>query len=188
MGDEFQLRLLGNYIRYNWSIHRMADPDSVSSAFISGNLPLTATAMAPIISALSPKEEENVKEVLGMRCRAACRPYLQGKNSFLKLSLCRFHRVCNRTDDIHGMGMSAEEKENDGMHTGIVRQSHVLTDLSDTMENRDKAREIYIKQRELFIQEEREKKEEAAKDKAWMREKAGLPPQTGTPPQSQPST
>jgi len=86
------------------------------------------------------------------------------------------------------MGMSAEEKENDGMHTGIVRQSHVLTDLSDTMENRDKAREIYIKQRELFIQEEREKKEEAAKDKAWMREKAGLPPQTGTPPQSQPST
>src|SRR5579871_5629221 len=34
--------------------------------------------MAPSISALSPKEEENVKEVLGMRCRAACRPYLQG--------------------------------------------------------------------------------------------------------------
>ena len=35
-------------------------------------------AMPPSISALSPKEEENVKEVLGMRCRAACRPYLQG--------------------------------------------------------------------------------------------------------------
>jgi hypothetical protein len=34
--------------------------------------------MAPSISALSPKEEENVKEVLGMRCRAACRPYLEG--------------------------------------------------------------------------------------------------------------
>ena len=39
--------------------------------------------MAPIISALSPKEEENVKEVLGMRCRAACRPYLQGKIALL---------------------------------------------------------------------------------------------------------
>jgi hypothetical protein len=35
-------------------------------------------AMPPSISALSPKEEENVKEVLGMRCRAACRPYLEG--------------------------------------------------------------------------------------------------------------
>ena len=34
--------------------------------------------MPPSIAALSPKEEENVKEVLGMRCRAACRPYLQG--------------------------------------------------------------------------------------------------------------
>jgi hypothetical protein len=55
------------------------------------------------------------------------------------------------------------------------------------MENRDKAREIYIKQRELFIQEENEKKEEAAKDKAWMREKAGLPPQTQPQSQSQPS-
>jgi hypothetical protein len=46
------------------------------------------------------------------------------------------------------------------------------------MENRDKAREIYIKQRELFHKEEVEKREEAAKDKAWMREKAGLPKQT----------
>ena len=46
------------------------------------------------------------------------------------------------------------------------------------MENRDKARDIYIKQRELFHLEEQAKKEEAAKDKAWMREKAGLPPQT----------
>jgi len=55
------------------------------------------------------------------------------------------------------------------------------------MENRDKAREIYIKQRELFIQEENEKKEEAAKDKAWMREKAGLPPQNQPQSQSQPS-
>ena len=45
------------------------------------------------------------------------------------------------------------------------------------MENRDKAREIYIKQRELFYNEEQEKRKEAAKDKAWMREKAGLPPQ-----------
>ena len=53
-----------------------------------------------------------------------------------------------------------------------------MADGSDTMENRDKAREIYIKQRELFHQEELEKKEEAAKDKAWMREKAGLPAQT----------
>jgi hypothetical protein len=35
-------------------------------------------AMPPSISALSPKEEENVKQVLGMRCRAACRPYLEG--------------------------------------------------------------------------------------------------------------
>ena len=42
------------------------------------------------------------------------------------------------------------------------------------MENRDKAREIYLKQRELFHREEFDKKEEAAKDKAWMREKAGL--------------
>jgi hypothetical protein len=49
------------------------------------------------------------------------------------------------------------------------------------MENRDKAREIYIKQRELFHAEEQEKKEEAAKDKAWMREKAGLPAQNKTP-------
>ena len=42
------------------------------------------------------------------------------------------------------------------------------------MENRDKAREIYLKQRELFHREEFDKKEEAAKDKAWMPEKAGL--------------
>ena len=49
------------------------------------------------------------------------------------------------------------------------------------MENRDKAREIYIKQRELFHSEEKERKEEAAKDKAWMREKAGLPAQNQTP-------
>jgi len=53
-----------------------------------------------------------------------------------------------------------------------------LSNSSDTMENRDKARDIYIKQRELFHQEEQAKKEEAAKDKAWMREKAGLPAQT----------
>ena len=46
------------------------------------------------------------------------------------------------------------------------------------MENRDKAREIYMKQRDLFHLEEKEKREEAAQDKAWMREKAGLPPQT----------
>jgi len=45
------------------------------------------------------------------------------------------------------------------------------------MENRDRAREIYIQQRELFRQEEREQREEEAKDKAWMREKAGLPAQ-----------
>jgi len=45
------------------------------------------------------------------------------------------------------------------------------------MENRDKAREIYIHQRELFHKEEQEKKENAAKDKAWMREQAGLPTQ-----------
>jgi len=49
------------------------------------------------------------------------------------------------------------------------------------MENRDKARDIYIKQRELFHNEELDKKEEAAKDKAWMRDKAGLPVQTKTP-------
>jgi len=46
------------------------------------------------------------------------------------------------------------------------------------MENRDKAREIYIKQRDLILQEKMLEKEEAAKDKAWMREKAGLPAQT----------
>jgi len=46
------------------------------------------------------------------------------------------------------------------------------------MENRDKAREIYVKQRELVLEEKRMEKEEAAKDKAWMREKAGLPAQT----------
>jgi hypothetical protein len=46
------------------------------------------------------------------------------------------------------------------------------------MENRDKAREIYVKQRELIHQEEKDKKDEAAKDKAWMREQAGLPAQT----------
>jgi len=51
-------------------------------------------------------------------------------------------------------------------------------DDSDTMENRDKAREIYIKQRDLILQEKMLEKEEAAKDKAWMREKAGLPAQT----------
>ena len=34
--------------------------------------------MPPVLAALSPKEEENVREVLAMRCRAACRPYLQG--------------------------------------------------------------------------------------------------------------
>ena len=55
-----------------------------------------------------------------------------------------------------------------------------LTDGSDTMENRDKAREIYIKQRDLILEEKTKEKEEAAKDKAWMREKAGLPAQTQT--------
>jgi Cytochrome c oxidase biogenesis protein Cmc1 like len=34
--------------------------------------------MPPSLAALSPKEEENVREVLAMRCRAACRPYIQG--------------------------------------------------------------------------------------------------------------
>ena len=48
------------------------------------------------------------------------------------------------------------------------------------MENRDKAREIYIKQRDLILEEKTKEKEEAAKDKAWMREKAGLPAQTQT--------
>ena len=76
------------------------------------------------------------------------------------------------------MGLSTETETNDGMYTGIVSNSRCVVDNSDTMENRDKAREIYIKQRELFHQEELEKKEEAAKDKAWMREKAGLPAQT----------
>ena len=37
-----------------------------------------AGAMPRALAALSPKEEENVREVLAMRCRAACRPYLQG--------------------------------------------------------------------------------------------------------------
>jgi hypothetical protein len=46
------------------------------------------------------------------------------------------------------------------------------------MENRDKAREIYIQQRDNFEAEAREKREEEAKDKAWMRQKAGLPAQT----------
>jgi hypothetical protein len=46
------------------------------------------------------------------------------------------------------------------------------------MNNADKARDIYIEQRELFHQDEVETKEEAAKDKAWIREKAGLPRQT----------
>ena len=45
------------------------------------------------------------------------------------------------------------------------------------MENKDKAREIYIQQRDLFHEEEKEKRDEAAKDKAWLREKAGLPSQ-----------
>lgn len=75
------------------------------------------------------------------------------------------------------MGMSAKTKANDGMHRSIVLNVIIVADNSDTMENRDKAREIYIKQRELFHQEELDKKEEAAKDKAWMREKAGLPAQ-----------
>jgi len=74
--------------------------------------------------------------------------------------------------------MSTETETNDGMYTGIVSNSKYIADDSDTMENRDKAREIYIKQRELFHQDELDKKEEAAKDKAWMREKAGLPAQT----------
>jgi hypothetical protein len=46
------------------------------------------------------------------------------------------------------------------------------------MENRDKARDIYIQQRELIHDEKKAEKEEAAKDKAWMRQKAGLPAQT----------
>ena len=53
-------------------------------------------------------------------------------------------------------------------------------DDSDSMANADKARDIYIQQRELFHQDDVEKKEEAAKDKAWFREKAGLPPQTNS--------
>ena len=86
--------------------------------------------------------------------------------------------MCNRPDNIDGMGMSTETETNDGMYTSIVSNSKHIVNDSDTMENRDKAREIYIKQRELFHQEELEKKQDAANDKAWMREKAGLPAQT----------
>ena len=133
--------------------------------------------MPPAISALSPKEEENVKEVLGMRCRAACQT-IPTRLIYEIPRLCRLYRLCNRTNNLDGMGMSTETETNDGMYTSIVSTSRYIADVSDTMENRDKAREIYIKQRELFHQEELEKKEEAAKDKAWMREKAGLPAQT----------
>jgi len=41
--------------------------------------PTTSEPMPRALAALSPKEEENVREVLAMRCRAACRPYLQGR-------------------------------------------------------------------------------------------------------------
>jgi hypothetical protein len=60
----------------------------------------------------------------------------------------------------------------------VFRHHPVFSDGSDTMENRDKAREIYIQQRENFEAEAREKREEEAKDKAWMRQQAGLPAQT----------
>lgn len=93
-------------------------------------------------------------------------------------SLCRLHGLRHGTNHFNGMGMSTETKTNDGMYTSIVLPLVTISDVSDTMENRDKAREIYIKQRELFHQEELDNKEEAAKDKAWMREKAGLPAQT----------
>ena len=55
--------------------------------------PTSTTAMPPSISALSPKEEENVKEVLGMRCRAACRPYLEGM-SLSEIFLTRDFTEC----------------------------------------------------------------------------------------------
>jgi len=51
--------------------HHPTTKNQVKEACLQGSMP-------PSISALSPREEENVKEVLGMRCRAACRPYLQG--------------------------------------------------------------------------------------------------------------
>jgi hypothetical protein len=79
--------------------------------------------------------------------------------------------------------MSTETTTDAGMHQSIV-YAHcckAIADDSDTMENRDKAREIYIQQRELFLQEEREKREEKAKDKAWIREKAGLANQLKNP-------
>jgi len=91
--------------------------------------------------------------------------------------LRRLHGLRNWTNNFNGMGMSTETNTNDGMYTSIVLPLISISDVSDTMENRDKAREIYIKQRELFHQEVLDKKEEAAKDKAWMREKAGLPAQ-----------
>jgi hypothetical protein len=101
--------------------------------------------MAPTISALSPKEEENVKEVLGMRCRAACRPYLQGpplpptqfifplfplsspshatRLPLLSLADNRLHRLRNRKNNLHGLGLSSKTQTHDGMYTSIVPSS-----------------------------------------------------------------
>jgi len=55
-----------------------ADYPIVCDSYSESRQQRVVRAMPPSISALSPKEEENVKEVLGMRCRAACRPYLEG--------------------------------------------------------------------------------------------------------------
>jgi hypothetical protein len=76
------------------------------------------------------------------------------------------------------MGLSPETVTYDGVYTSIVLTAVDGTDSSDTMANSDKARDIYIQQRELFHQDEVDRKEEAAKDKVWIREKAGLPTQT----------